>query len=212
MDLGLKDLTFILFAYFDFRRGKVVIEDELVINNPEELRTDKLAYAIYDKEQELWYDPKNGYEAFEPYLRISDVDHFVINDLYLQHGLQFVPTSKDDQDVMVNNLRMMISNEKVIINPRCKQLIFHLQNATWKDSKKKVMDRSPDAGHYDGVDALKYLVRNIHFSRNPYPATYDLNLNTNSFISPHYKPETSTLKEGLKDLYSLKSTIKGKKR
>ena len=208
MDLGLKDLTFILFAYFDFRRGKVVIEDELVINNPEELRTDKLAYAIYDKEQELWFDPTMGYEAYKPYLRISDVDHFVINDLYLQHGMEFMPTSKDDQDIMVNNLRMMISNEKIVINPRCKELIFHLQNAVWKDSKKKVMDRSPDAGHYDGVDALKYLVRNIHFSKNPYPATYDLNLNSNSFLSPHWKEETSSFKEGLKEMYAPKTRKK----
>jgi hypothetical protein len=34
--------------------------------------------------------------------------------------------------------------------------------------------RSPDNGHYDCVDALIYLCRNIVFSKNPYPAHYDL--------------------------------------
>jgi hypothetical protein len=212
MDLGLKDLTFILFAYWDFRLGKVVIEDEIVTNKPEELRTDKLAYSIYDKEQELWFDPESGSADHKSYLRISDIDHFVINDLHMQHGLDFIPTTKDDQDIMINNLRMMVANDKIIIHPRCTNLVFHLINGVWKDSKKKIMDRSPDAGHYDGIDALKYLVRNIHFSRNPYPASYDLNLTENSFISPHWKEKTSSLKDGLNDIFSLKTTTKSKSR
>lgn len=208
MDLGLKDLTFVIFAYFDFRAGKVIIENEFVSNNPEELRTDKLAYKIYDMEQELWGELAINGENYEPHLRISDIDHFVINDLYLQHGLMFIPTTKDDQDIMVNNLRMMMSSKKIIIHPRCKELVFHLKNAVWRDMNKKKMDRSPDAGHYDGVDALKYLVRNIHYHKNPYPPTFDLNLNSQSFISPHFKPKSSSFKEGIKDLYSLKSRNK----
>jgi hypothetical protein len=51
-------------------------------------------------------------------------------------------------------------------------LIFHLKNGIWKKGGKEFA-RSPDAGHYDAIDALKYMVRNINYTRNPYPANYD---------------------------------------
>jgi len=208
MDLGFRDLTFIGFAYFDFRAGKIVIEDELVFDKPQDLRTDHLAYSIYDKEQELWQDSLISDDVYQPYMRVSDIDHFVLNDLYLQHGLQFTPTSKDNLDVMINLVRMMINEERIIIHPRCKNLIFHLQNATWKDHNRKTFSRSPDAGHYDGVAMLTYLVRNVQHHKNPYPADFDLNLNSNSFISPKYKSDKGTFKEGVQEIFSLKSTYK----
>ena len=36
--------------------------------------------------------------------------------------------------------------------------------------------RSPDDGHYDAVDALKYFVRSVVYNKNPYPASYGYNL------------------------------------
>ena len=207
MDIGFKDLTFVIFAYYDFKAGKVIVEDEYIINGPA-MTTDKLAYAIYDKENELWsYDN----DDVEPYMRISDTDHIVLNNLYMNHGLSFKPTDKDNNEAAINDMRMMIGSERIIINPRCKNLIFHLQNATWKDQRRKEYDRSPDAGHYDGVDALKYLLRNIHYHRNPYPANYSVNAYSNTFISPHYREERNSFKEGLKDIFTLGNKKRNKR-
>jgi hypothetical protein len=36
----------------------------------------------------------------------------------------------------------------------------------------KEFARSPDAGHYDAIDSLIYLVRNVQKTKNPYPPGY----------------------------------------
>jgi hypothetical protein len=69
-------------------------------------------------------------------------------------------------------MRIMLKERRIIINPRCVTLIRHLKNAVWKKGRKE-FSRSPDMGHYDAVDALKYMVRNVVYSHNPYPANYD---------------------------------------
>lgn len=201
MDIGFKDLTVILFAYHDFRSGKVVIEDEVVLDTPDKLRTDSFAYSIFDKEQELWGDI-NG-EHYEPYRRVSDINHFLLNDLYLQHNLSIIPTAKDDLDGQINNTRLMIGGGKVVIHPRCKTLIFHLKNAIWKNDKRKEFSRSADAGHYDAVSALIYLLRNVDYHKNPYPEKYDLNVVKESFLSPHWKPKDSDIKRTIREMFTL---------
>jgi hypothetical protein len=169
MDLGLKDLTVALFAWYDFRASKLIIEDELVMNGTQ-FNTHKLAQAIKQKEEEVYGNTITS-ELKEPYLRVSDNNLIVINDLWHLHGLRFFPTKKDDSMAALNEMKIAIQNQDIIINPKCKTLILHLESGVWNKSKKSY-DRSPDKGHYDAIDALKYLVRNIQASRNPYPADF----------------------------------------
>jgi len=166
MDPGFKDLTAVLFAYYDFEDDKVIIEDEIVLNGPK-LTTDLLAELILDKESELFFD-RITLEPLEPYMRVSDNNLFLINDLQRLHGITFIPTAKDDKTSALNKTRMLIAQGRVIINPRCSNLIKHIKGATWTNGKK-TFARSPDNGHYDCVDALIYLLRNISFTKNPYP-------------------------------------------
>lgn len=169
MDLGMKDFTAVLFAYYDFKAGKLIIEDEIVMNGPT-FTTERLAVEIKNKEAELWTAPNGNFKP--PFLRVSDVNLIVINDLYQLYNLLFIPTAKDDSDAALNHVRMLLASKKIIISPKCKTLIFHLKNVTWTKSRK-TYERSPDGGHYDTVDALKYLVRNVNFTKNPYPPGYD---------------------------------------
>jgi hypothetical protein len=96
--------------------------------------------------------------------------------LYALHGLLFYPTQKDNKDMQVNALRMAMAERRVIIHPRCKTLINHLKYATW-DKSRKTFTRSTDGAHYDAVDALIYLLRNIDKNRNPYPSGFRRGLN-----------------------------------
>lgn len=178
MDLGLKDLTVALFAYYDFLNDKVVIEDEFVING-QKFTTKALAEGIRIKESTSFSDAFTG-ETKIPYMRVSDNNLIVIQDLYKLHGLLFFPTKKDDSDAALNNMRMMLAAERVIINPKCKNLIQHLETATWNKAKTS-FDRSSDSGHFDAVDALKYLIRNIQFTKNPYPKNFNLPSESNRF-------------------------------
>lgn len=166
MDLGLKDLTVVLFAWWDFKSSKLIVEDEYVING-QRFNTQVLAEGIKSKESIQFTNKLTG-EQKVPYLRVSDNNLMVINDLYQLHGLRFISTRKDDADAALNNMRIMIQNEKIIINPRCRTLITHLEAAVWNKSKSS-FERSADMGHFDAIDSLKYMVRNVQQNKNPYP-------------------------------------------
>jgi hypothetical protein len=170
-DIGFKDLTVFLFAYYDFKNARIVIEDELVMSG-KKMTTDYMAAQVKAKESGLWINAVSK-EAQAPYLRVCDNNMIVVNDLQEMHGLNFLPTQKDDAEAALNNVRVMMNERRIIIHPRCKTLIYHLRTATWRSNRKSYR-RSADAGHYDAVDALKYLVRNVVYSKNPFPAGYGM--------------------------------------
>jgi phage terminase large subunit len=177
MDLGYKDLTAVLFAYYDFRADKVIIEDEIVLSG-KELQLPDLTERILKKESDLWTNPISG-EVKIPTTRVSDINYIVTQEIarISNNKITFLAAKKDDNESALNNLRVMLANKKIIINPRCKNLIRHLRNCKWKNTETKTtFARSPDNGHYDTVDAIKYLVRSISYKKNPYPAHYNYDL------------------------------------
>lgn len=168
-DLGKKDFTVFLFAYYDFKEGKIVIEDEVVMRG-RAMDTEKLAHAIKEKEQEHFVNALTK-EIQTPYLRVCDNNLITIGDLYSLHGLSFIPTKKDDADMALNNVRILMRQQRIVIHPRCKTLINHIKYATWTKNGQ-TFSRSEDFGHYDAVDSLKYLIRAVQQTKNPYPASF----------------------------------------
>ena len=98
-------------------------------------------------------------EQRKPYLRVSDINYIVVNEIakYSNYKINFITARKDDKEAALNNLRVMVGGNKVIINPKCQTLIRHLRNVKWANKNRETFARSPDDGHYDAVDALKYL-------------------------------------------------------
>lgn len=173
MDIGVKDLTGVLYAYYDFITGKVVIEDEATFKG-KSFTTANLADSIKKTEEQLWGLKK-------PFLRVADNNNLILlNDLSIDYNITFIPTAKDNKHAWLNQIRILIAEERILINPKCKQLIFHLKNATWNKNKTEY-ERSLDGGHYDLIDALAYLIRNISFTRNPYPKGYGMISGDSSF-------------------------------
>jgi len=202
MDVGFRDLTVVLFAYYDFENSVVVIEDELVMNGPT-MTTEALAKNIKIKEHDLWTNPISQ-EFSPPYMRVSDNNLIMINDLQKLHGITFLPTAKDGKNEAVNKARIMIGGYRVYINPKCKVLIHHLKHGTWSKNKKS-FNRSPDNGHYDAIDAIIYLLRNINETKNPFPRGYNhrmLNYGDNKFISP-YARDDNDLHDQLKRIFKV---------
>lgn len=186
MDLGFKDLTVVLFGYFDFRTDKIIIEDEIV-KKGKDLKLDKFAEEIILKENNIWLNILTN-ENIKPEVRVSDVDLIVIQEINrASHGqLNFIPVRKEPgyKLPLINQMRVMLQSDKIIINPKCETLIRHLKNARWKDaSAKDDFARSPDDGHYDAVDALLYLIKSINYNKNPYPKHYNV-----SYQNVHYPP------------------------
>lgn len=184
MDIGGKDLTVVLFAYYDFRADKLIIEDELVQGYDQ--RLNHLVAGIQRKEEELW---RNVYtnEVKEPYMRVSDINYIAIQEIsrLSNSKINFTATKKDDNDSAIRMMRVMLAEGKVIIHPRCVTLRRHLKNVKWySNNDKSKFARSPDDGHYDAVEALKYLIRNVVFSKNPYPKGYGLDLKSMYVTNP----------------------------
>lgn len=146
MDIGGSDLTVVLFAYYDFRNARVVVEDEIVYGK--KMLTDQLAIDIKQKEADLWANRATG-EVRPPLLRVADNNNIILlNDLSAKHNLSFTPTLKDNKEAALNNMRMLIKGQKFIIHPRCKTLISHLSGAIWNKARTSYA-RSVDKGHYD---------------------------------------------------------------
>lgn len=201
MDIGVKDLTVVLFAYYDFKHAKLVIEDEYVING-KQLLTDKLAADVTAKEKALWVHPLTK-ESKSVFLRVSDNNNLILlNDLQVKHQLTFLPSAKDNNEAAINNMRMLIKNKKLIINPRCKTLISHLKNGIWNKARTSFV-RSQDNGHFDAIDSLKYLCRAVNFNKNPYPANYQFDSTKDLFFSPE-QTSTNTLHESFKEMFRIK--------
>lgn len=184
LDTGVRDYTANAYAYYDFRRGCLVVEDETVLKN-EEVRTDILAACIKSKEKELGYG--------RVYRRIGDNNNLIIlQDLSGIHSLPFIPTTKDDLFAMVNELRLWVNAGRLRLHPRCTYLIGCLENGVW-DKNKKEFARSATLGHFDGLAALCYLIRNIDTISNPIPKDYGYSIHTHN-LNPALKPESDNYK------------------
>lgn len=188
MDLGMSDLTVILFAYYDFKAQKLVVEDEFVVNG-KECTTENIAKNIVIKEKSNFTDPFTGEVAKSH--RYSDNNLQVINDLQRTYGIPFVATEKREAEIALNNVRVLIAAKKIIINPRCRVLISHLEAGVWNKQKTSFARSGTKFGHFDAIDSLKYLVRNVDFNRNPFPAGYGLASGPNAFY-PKGKPKSDS--------------------
>lgn len=192
LDTGVRDFTVNGFGYYNFRLGKMVIDDEILLKG-EQVRTDILADRTKQKEKELGY--------IKMYRRIGDNNNLIIlNDLSgPKHNLPFMATTKgvlnsnnlDEDFGMVNELRLWVNSGRLLVHPRCTYLIGCLENGIW-DKSKKAFARSTTYGHFDGLAALCYLVRHVDTQTNPIPALLGLSDQTHHI--PATKVETKNYK------------------
>jgi hypothetical protein len=160
LDVGFEDYSHLLFGYYNFKTAHLVIQAEARLRR---MRTDQLAAEVKRVEAELWtgYAPKPS--------RVSDVDLILLQDLGAIHGLHFAPIAKDEKEAMVNELRLWVQSHRLEIDPGCEFLVRQMKSAIWNKSRTS-FERTPEDGHFDGVDALIYMLRSAPIHHNPYPA------------------------------------------
>jgi hypothetical protein len=159
-DFGFHDLTVVLFAYLDFERAKLVIEHELVFQGKSAL---DVGDAIKRTERELW-------KGATPILRVADAPLQQLADLAQGSGVTFAPAAKLDSEAALNHLRRRIAKHQVVILPECRTTIAHLRYGIWNKARTapdKEFARQPGMGHFDAIDAAKYLARHVDWSRMP---------------------------------------------
>jgi hypothetical protein len=179
-DFGFKDSTAIVFGYLDFDAGLFIIEDEVIMDHS---TTHDVAQAIKMKEAELWGYATEDQRQEARLKRIADAPPMQIADL-ARIGLGFGAASKDDKDASIAELRRLIQRKRIRIHPRCKGLIAHLEHGIWNKARTS-FERSGDFGHFDAIDALRYVLRVVDFNKNPYPDIDPADVSDlNRFISP----------------------------
>jgi hypothetical protein len=157
MDLGWEDRTGILFGYYDFKRAKLCIQQEVLLRRA---RTDQIVAQAKEIEAALWKEkrvPQRTCDA--PLLVLADIGSF--------HNYAVSPPVKDETEAMINQVRMWVKDEKIQIDPRCRQLVAQMKSAIWNRTRKG-FERNAE-GHSDLVAALVYLVRLAPVWENPYP-------------------------------------------
>lgn len=163
---GKKHKTSVLYGTYDFKKAKLYIEDETDLS-AQQTTTRAVADAVKKKETDLWKEKK-------PRIRIADNSNLIlIKDLGVEHAVHFQPTTKDTLDAMVNNIRLWVGSGKLIISPKCAQLIGCLKYGVWKDNRLD-WEESAIYGHFDALAALMYLLRYIDTATNPIPPNYGL--------------------------------------
>jgi len=156
---GKRDMTGILSVVYDFANARTLIwnEAQLDANSP----TGVMVKRATDLESELNWGgqlPK----------RVADVPGQVQVDLVHHYNYILGILNKDDADAAIQSLRLQFQTGKVLIHPRCKNLIGCLKTGRYND-KRTDFERSALYGHLDILMALVYGNRMLDRHTNPYP-------------------------------------------
>ena len=191
-DPGMDDLFGILFAITDFRRSKLIIENELLLTKP---NTQTVADAMAELMREHYPanpDDERAVKVKSIRLVSSEDFAFVVKpysatfddagkrlcaDMFQYHGLQFSPYTETDREASINVMRLEVQKESIEIHPRCTNLIRQL-GAAIRTKPGGDMARSKKDGHFDLIAALRQLVRRWDKTRNPYPPDWGFDPHT----------------------------------
>lgn len=209
LDPGGKDLTGVLFGYYDYEQATLVILDEIAVDGS--TNTEVLAQMIKEKEKTYWTNPIDK-SVLEPYLRVSDVSNAILlTDLQKLHGLTFSKTKKDKKQAAINALDVSIMRRQLIIHPRCENLLYQMRFAEWNTNQTefKRLKASPSgklpASHCDLLDCLIYMNRSVVRSHNPFPRDYNAVKGPNVFTGIRQpEPSQGALADSIKSLFKKK--------
>lgn len=167
------DATGVLWGYWHFRSQTLVIERELLMRR---MTTNELAQAEKRIEIELWGESQRTpvLDGYQDPRRWSDHDPKLLADLAADYGIVWAPTPKDDKDSAIDQLNKMIPGYKgkLAVSPACTELLAQMQAAIW-NNKRTSFARDDRYLHFDLVDALVYLARNVARTEDPVPPGYD---------------------------------------
>lgn len=198
LDTGVRHLTACLFGYYDFPKAKLVIENEFTLHG-HEVTTKNIRRRVIETEKAL------GYESL--YRRPADNDNLILlqdlaGDEFDEQGnrlpgISFYPTGKDSLEAMVNAVRLLFADDRILIHPRCKMLIGTLSSGLWNE-KRDDYEEHELYGHADCLAALVYLVRNLDRHTNPIPTWFDVSQSeTISFFPNDGLTDTARALRGL---------------
>lgn len=179
MDFGFNDWNACLFAWMDYERKRLIIEEEVVCRK---VSTRELAEKLKTRESWLF-----GGELASPHPRAfhyramrrwGDNDLQELHDLRKEYKYYVTPAEKWDRAAALGNLCTKVQEERILVFEGCRNLIAQLDHGVLNE-KRTDFERYPDSddpdapimGHLDALAALMYLVRMCenYWFQNPIP-------------------------------------------
>lgn len=185
-DHGYEDMCLFAFGYYDFEADLDVIEAEVVLNHS---TSDQIDAEVREMERQLWGETarfhcvdatpqvradmsRARFQSIEvkpkklrvgPWEAIEGVPEEGPEELFWQ------PVRKDDLHAAVNEVRVRLARQRIVVHPRCVTLRAHAEYARW-NNQRTMFARPGKAGHhYDGAATLTYFVRMLDRAKNPIP-------------------------------------------
>lgn len=186
LDFGIRDLSAAVFGFWDFATQHLHIEAEWSKSGA---HAAEMAAAIAGTERRIWEGSVSKLQ------RWGDNDLRALYQLEHDFGLKVQASQKHGkQNLGISQIRVLISQGQFTVDPSCVKLIASLYAATWTKGAKAQFahDTENELGHFDLVDALNYLVRNVDQNRNPIPQGQAWTMD----------PKTRTLRPGVEKRYA----------
>jgi len=183
VDWGGKDLTAALFAHYNYRTKKLIVDDHLSLVG-QDISSGRIATEIKSKVMQLWPDPTYRKEL----QYICDSNNVLIqNDMIVVHKLNFFSTTKEKlKSQMVQKVRDWIYDDRLYYAPAAEYAMKSAAAAHWAKGDKDSFAKSKIYGHYDHLAALVYLVRNVDDVQDPLPMLMGVDPFTH-FIDPNIR-------------------------
>jgi len=157
-DYGIVDQAGILGGWYDHLENKLVVDFEHA-EKAMGLRGFKEVLDEMQEKLEDWCEP------VDYCIDIFEQAGFELRNEYM---MTFRRPTKSKLEDQVGVLRNAIANDRVVVNPRCKNLILQLEQGLWKETEKvKDFERTEQFGHLDLIAALTYMVKFCPWGRRP---------------------------------------------
>lgn len=176
LDSGVEHKTVGILGYYDFPKARLVCEAEFALTGAE-----VTTRAIHDNfarlEKALSYDNP---------IRYSDNNNIILlQDLDSDYKMHFIPTSKDTLPAMVNNLRLWVKDQRVVLLPTCQLTARTMKSGLWNKDRTK-FKTTVALGHCDALASLMYGVRNVetYAHINPIPPSFGVDTPNTFFTNP----------------------------
>jgi len=157
-DLGLADNSYEIFGYYHYVLDKYIVLDEW-------FGTYKTFDVIVDAYNAGVKANFPSSDFLEPDC-VCDVWELARHELRNSHGWNMRAPTKGKVDETINFLRDVLVNKKLLISPKCVNLIHELEVSIWADNRREI-DRGGTVKHSDGLVALCYALKAVNWGRRP---------------------------------------------
>lgn len=191
-DWGGKDKTAIIFAHYNYREKRVIVEDHLDLNG-DQITPGIIAQKVKEKVTHLWADSADIYY-------VCDSNNVLVQqEMNIKYRLPFIATNKGRLEGMVEKVKDWEYDDRIAFLEPAEFVLKCVASAHWNKTRDEFA-RSKVYGHYDAMAALVYLIRNVDESTDPVPTLNGVDP-YNSFTMPN-SPELVKVQQGLQTIFN----------